>query len=210
MMIRNMTNIALAVAVFALAAPVAHSQNRVYNGATGRYTPNSTSGMYNQVNANNGYFGNNYAGYLFGANPYLFNANSVYSLGGALVFGSNGQLYNPFLNNGSLEPTYNVDGVTVPAPIGPGGVQQNPIQMSDQIEAVRLSGNRVRIMWSGDPRPVAGMQFSLLNSKRAELRNAMVTSLPAEAVFTRPSTAAYYRVVITYGDGAVRSIIAPL
>lgn len=218
MTIRNMTNItnvALALAAFALAAPAAQSQTRVYNSVTGRYTSNRTSGMYNRVNANNIYSGNTYAGYLYGSSPYMLGGrpyiynNDVYAPGGALVMGADGQLYNPFLDNGAVEPTVNADGVTIPVPVAQNPALQNPMQLSDQIEAVRLPGNRVRIVWSGDPRPIASMRFSLLDSKRVVLKSVVVTDLPAEAIFTRPSNAAYYRVMITYGDGAVRSIVAP-
>ncbi len=213
MTLRNVTpitNVALAVAVIALAAPMAQSQSRA-----GRVTPHINSGMFNQVYSNNN---GSMAGALYGYTPFTFGANShrnnntgvFYAPGGALVLGSDGQLYNPFLNNGAVEPTYRADGVTIPAPVAQNKAVSNPLQLSDQIDAVQLPGNMVRIAWSGDQGPVARMQFSLLSSNRTVLRNSVVTALPAEAIFSRPATAKYYRVIITYGDGAVRSIVAPL
>jgi len=224
MTIRNMTNITnvgLAVAVIALASPAAHSQGRI-NSASGRIL-NMTSGMARQIQATNGitFNGNNYGAYgayLYGNNPYMYGLNPSFydngvpyrNQGGALVLGADGQLYNPFLGNGAPEPTLNANGVTIPAPVGQENAVQSPVSLSDQIEAVRLPGNQVRIMWAGDPRPIASMKFALLDRKRNELRQAVVNGLPAEATFSRPSTAAYYRVTILYGDGAVRSIVAPL
>jgi hypothetical protein len=229
MTIRNMTNItsvALAVAVIGMAAPNAHAQQRVYNGATGIYTYNNTnSGMYNSTIGmyNNGYnlldnYYNN--GRFYGYYPYNAYSNGYGPMpyrynnpGGALVMGSDGQLYNPSLGNDAMEPTVNMNGVTIPEPVVPtpvAVVAPAPIQMSDQIDAVRLSGNRVRIEWIGDPRPVETMTFSLLDRNRTALKLAILNSLPARAVFTVPSNAAYYRVVITYNDGAVRSIVTPL
>jgi len=231
MTIRNLTNITsvgLAVAVIALTSAVAHSQGRI-NSGSGRIL-NMTSGMARQVQATNGvtyygsgvtYSGNNYGtygDYLYGSNPYIYGQNPYFydngapyrNQGGALVLGSDGQLYNPFLGDGAVEPTLNADGITIPAPVGQEDAVQHPAQMSDQIEATRLPGNQVRIQWAGDPRPIASMKFELLDRKRNELRQAVVNGLPAEATFTRPSTAAYYRVTIQYGDGAVRSIVSPL
>jgi len=217
----NITNIGIAVAVIAFASPAAHSQGRI-NSASGRIL-NMTSGMARQISANNGvtFNGNNYGAYgayLYGNNPYMYGMNPYFydngapyrNQGGALVLGPDGQLYNPFLGDGAPEPTLNVDGVTIPVPVGQENAVQNPTSLSDQIEAVRLPGNMVRIMWAGDPRPIANMKFALLDRRRNELRQAVVNDLPAEATFSRPSTAAYYRVTITYGDGAVRSIVAPL
>ena len=224
MTIRNLTNITsvgLAVAVIAMASPTAHSQGRI-NSASGRIL-NMTSGMARQIQATNGitFNGNNYGAYgayLYGNNPYLYGMNPNFynngvpyrNQGGALVLGTDGQLYNPFLGDGAVEPTVNADGVVIPAPVGQEQAVQNPVSLSDSIEAVRLPGNLVRIMWAGDPRPIASMKFALLDRRRNELRQAVVNGLPAEATFSRPSTAAYYRVTILYGDGAVRSIVAPL
>jgi hypothetical protein len=238
MTIRNLTNITsvgLAVAVIALASPTAHSQGRI-NSGSGRIL-NMTSGMARQVQATNGanyygangvtyygngftFTGNNYGSYgdfsgnnpyTYGVNPYFIDNGAPYrNQGGALVLGSDGQLYNPFLGDGAVEPTLNGDGITIPAPVGQENVVQKPAQMSDQIEATRLPGNLVRIQWAGDPRPIASMKFELLDRKRNELRQAVVNDLPAVATFSRPSTAAYYRVTIQYGDGAVRSIVSPL
>ena len=224
MTIRKTTNIAsawLAVAVIASTSTAAHSQGRV-NSASGKIA-NATRGMARQVNTTNGntYYGNNYGAYgayLYGTSPYLYGLNpsfydhsaSYRNQGGALVLGSDGQLYNPSLGDGALEPTLNADGVTIPAPVGQETSVQNPMRLSDQIEAVRLPGNRIRIVWTGDPRPIASMKFALLDRKRNEIRQTVVNALPAEATFSRPSTAAYYRVTILYGDGAVRSIVAPL
>jgi hypothetical protein len=215
----NITNVGLAVAVIALASPVAHSQGRI-NSGSGRIL-NMTSGMARQVQATNGFtfYGNDYGAYnpyiygnsLYGANPYFYDNGAPYrNQGGALVLGTDGQLYNPFLGDGAPEPTISSDGVTIPAPVGQENAVQNPVQLSDQIDATRLPGNMVHITWSGDPRPIASMKFELLDRNRNELRQAVVNDLPAEATFTRPSTAAYYRVTILYGDGAVRSIVSPL
>jgi len=224
MAIRNLTNITrigLAAAAIAMASPAAHSQGRI-NSASGRIL-NMTSGMARQVRATNGstFNGNNYGAYgafLYGNNPYLYGMNPNFynngapyrNQGGALVLGPDGQLYNPFLGDGAVEPTVNAGGVVIPAPVGQELAVQNPVSLSDSIEAVRLPGNMVRIMWAGDPRPIASMKFALLDRRRNELRQTVVSDLPAEATFSRPSTAAYYRVTILYGDGAVRSIVAPL
>ena len=205
-------NVALACAAIALGAPMAHSQTRQYNAVTGKYTTTSSGHIYRHSNpyANSGYSGNSYMAFLndyspfvMGSTPsYFNNAAAVYPQGGALVLGSDGQIYAPYVNNGTgaIEPSNSRNGVTIAM----------PLKLSDQIETIKLSDNRIRIVWSGDPRPVANMRFSLLDSKRVVLRNAVVTDLPAEAVFTRPSNAVYYRVMITYGDGAMRSIVAPL
>jgi len=262
----NITSVALAVAVIGMAAPRASAQQRVYNGATGRYTYNNTnSGMYNStigmannggynlLNAynsgytlgmynnsgynllnsyNNGYnlgmynnsgynLMNNYGstgsynGYVpynaysdngYGTIPYRYN-----NPGGALVMGSDGQLYNPSLGNDAVEPTVDADGVTIPQPVVPvPTVRTAPARTSDQIDAVRLSGNRIRIEWTGDPRPVETMTFSLLDRNRTALKLAILNGLPARTTFTVPSNAAFYRVVITYTDGATRSIVTPL
>jgi len=270
MTIRNMTNItsmALAVAIIAMAAPRAPAQQRVYNGATGRYTYNNTnSGMYNSTigMANNGGYnlinaynnGYNLGMYNNGGYNLLNNYNNGYNLGmynnggynllnnynngsfygyvpsnaysdngygtipyrydnpgGALVLGSDGQLYNPSLGNDVEEPTLDANGVTIPQPVVPVPVptfQTAPARMSDQIDAVRLSGNRIRIEWTGDPRPVETMTFSLLDGNRKALKLAILNGLPARTTFTVPSNAAFYRVVITYTDGATRSILTPL
>ena len=191
MTIRNITNVALAVAAIAFAAPMAHAQN-------GGYNP--------------------YNGTFYGYNPYSPNAYGIgpyrYNPGGALVLGANGQLYNPFLGNGGAEPTLNVDGISVPAPVVPivsvPVAEPTPTRMSDQIDMVRLSSNRIRIKWSGDPRPIATMTFSLLDKNRIALKSTMLSDMPAQAVFTVPSNAAYYRVVITYNDGAMRSLVSAL
>jgi hypothetical protein len=184
--------------------------NAYNNGNLGMYN----NGAYNLLNAynNNSFYGyvpyNAYGDNGYGVSPYRYN-----NPGGALVLGSDGQLYNPFLNNGGPEPTVDADGITIPAPVVPipvPSVQSSPILMSDQIDAVRLSGNRVRIEWTGDPRPVAAMTFSLLDKNRTALKLTIINGLPAQAVFAVPSKAAYYRVVITYSDGAMRSIVSPL
>jgi hypothetical protein len=205
-------NVALAVAVIALGAPMAHSQTRQYNALTGKYTTTINRHIYRNFNpyANSGYSGNSYMAYLndyspsvVGSTPsYFNNAAAVYPQGGALVLGSDGRIYDPYANNGAgaVDPSYSRNGVTFLV----------PMKLSDQIETIKLSDNRIRIVWSGDPRPVAKMRFSLLDSKRVVLRNTIVTDIPADAVFTRPSNAVYYRVMITYGDGAMRSIVAPL
>ena len=211
MTIRNFTKItyaALAVAAVALAAPAAQSQTRSSNVTGAKRTSVSSGRIYRSANSNgnSGYYGNSSAGYLntydpYGYAPYLYgNSGYGYSQGGALVLGSNGQLYDPFAGSGSSVPTYSQGGVTVPA----------PVQSSDRIEAVRLAGNRIRIEWNGDPRPVANIKFSLLDRNRKPLQTAVVTDLPAQADFSLPANAAYYRVAISYGDGAVRYIVTAL
>jgi len=245
MTIRNMTTItsmALAVAVIGMAAPNAHAQQRVYSGATSIYTYNGYSGMYNNGGYNllNSYYNSgynlgmyNYGGYnlpdnyyngsFYGYMPYNAYSNGYGPIpnrynnpGGALVLGSDGQLYNPSLGNNVEEPTVDANGVTIPQPVVPApaatvtSIPAQPAQMSDQIEAVRLSGNRIRIEWIGDPRPVETMTFSLLDGNRKALKLAILNGLPARTTFTVPSNAAFYRVVITYTDGATRSIVTPL
>jgi hypothetical protein len=232
MTIRNFTNVALAVAAIAFAAPMAHAQNGMYSSSLGMYNNGgynllnsynngSTFGMYNNGGAYNllNAYGNigSFYGYApiypgaFGVGPYY---NRYDNPGGALVLGSDGQLYNPFLGNGATEPTLDADGITIPAPVVPvvpvSVAEPTPVRMSDQIDMVRLSGNRIRIKWSGDPRPIATMTFSLLDRNRAALKSTMLSDMPAQAVFTVPSNAAYYRVVITYNDGAMRSLVTAL
>jgi len=226
MTIRNITNVALAVAAIAFAAPMAHAQYGGYSSSFGMYNNGgynllnsynngNTFGMYNSgYNLLNAYNNGGFYGYTpynagaFGVGPYRYN------LGGALVMGADGQLYNPFLGNGAAEPTIDADGITIPAPVVPvvpvSVASPTPVRMSDQIDAVRLSGNRIRIAWSGDPRPVATMTFSLLDKNRTTLKSTILSDMPAKAVFTLPSKAAYYRVVITYSDGAMRSLVAAL
>ena len=215
--INQMKNIALAVAAFALAAPVAQAQGRVYNAVTGRYTTTNNSRISNSVNANlnNGFYGNNYLGYLNNYGPYITGSDpyaNIYDQGvpyrqnGAIILGANGQLYDTTANNGNggiVDPSEEQGNAS-------GMINVAPTQLNDQIEAVRLSGNRVKIAWAGDPRPVASMKFSLLDRQRNEVRTTVVNDLPAQATFTRPSNAVYYRVVILYGDGATRSLVAPL
>lgn len=177
----------------------ANGYNAVTSAAGSGYSNYALGASGNYLSGTNGAYNN--APYFYGADPYSYGASGfVYPQGGAIVQGSDGQIYDPFSVDGSVNPYFSQNGVTVAA----------PFQLSDQIEAVKLSGNRVRIVWSGDPRPVASMKFSLLDSRRNELRTTVVNDLPAEAIFTRPSTAAYYRVVILYGDGATRSIVAAL
>jgi len=195
MTIRNITNVALAVAAIAFAAPMAHAQNGGYN-------------LLDAYNNSSRFYGYNpYSPYAYGIGPYRYNP------GGTLVLGADGQLYNPSLGNGAVEPTIDADGITIPEPVVPAlvpAVPPAPIRTSDEIDAVRLSGNRIRIAWSGDPRPVATMTFSLLDKNRTALKSTILSDLPAQAVFTLPSKAAYYRVVITYNDGAMRSLVTAL
>jgi len=229
MTIRNfttITNVALAVAVIALAAPMADAQSGGYGAAFSMVN----NGGYNLLNAynrgfsfgmvNNGGYNllNSYnnSGSFYGYtpySPYAFGIGAYRYNPGALVLGADGQLYNPSLGNGATEPTINADGITVPAPLVPALVPVAPTtsrRTSEQIDAVRLSGNRVRIEWTGDPRSVATMTFSLLDKNRAALKSTIMSDMPAQAVFTLPSNAAYYRVVINYSDGAVRSLVTAL
>jgi hypothetical protein len=225
--ITNITNVALAVAAIAFAAPMAHAQYGGYSSSIGMYNNGgynllnsynngNTFGMYNSgYNLLNAY---NNSGSFYGYTPYNAGAFGVgayrYNSGGALVMGADGELYNPFLGNGAAEPTIDADGIIIPAPVVPvvpvSVAEPTPVRMSDQIDTVRLSGNRIRIEWSGDPRPVATMTFSLLDKNRTALKSTIMNGLPAQAVFTVPPKAAYYRVVITYNDGAMRSLVTAL
>jgi len=224
--INNIKNVALAIAAFALAAPAVQAQGRlgIPTSAAGQARVRGTSQMANTLvnNANGypgplygyGYYGylNNYSPYLTGADPYsgIYDVGSPYAYRapGAVVMGPNGQIAD------TTPYPYDAQGVEdqgVVVPTNQSGTMNVPTtQLNDQIAALRLSGNRVKLAWVGDPRPVSSMTFSLLDSKRNEIRHADVSGLPAQAIFTRPSNAVYYRVSITYGDGAVRSLIGSL
>lgn len=228
MKFRNITsikNLVLAGAAIALAAPMAQAQQRVYNPANGRSTPTRSSIVANSLRASAndsayinyilGYM-NNYSPYVIGSGPvggvYGYGAPYGYRTPGAVVLDANGRLFdttpNPYNGEDLVNPLANQNQDNQAEQ---GGVLSAPTaQLNDQIMATRLSGNRVKLAWAGDPRPIARMQFSLLDSRRNEVRNTVVTGLPAQAIFTRPSNAVYYRVVITYGDGAVRTLISSL
>lgn len=227
MKIRQMNTIksvALAVAAFALASPAANAQQRLYSPILGRSVSQNGSRMANNLIYNNG---NGYYGPTFGYGASLNNYNPSlyvdpsggitmygspygYRAPGAVVLGPNGQVVDttpyPF-----VDPANGVEDAAAVAPNGQNGIVNAPTaQLSDQIAAVRLSDNRVKIAWAGDPRPIASMTFSLLDSRRNEVRHTDVSGLPAQAIFTRPSNAAYYAVTITYSDGAVRRVLGSL
>ena len=198
------------LAAIALTASTAGAQNRSSQAVIGRSAPTNNNHVVHHGNAyaHGGFYGNNYAQHFYSYAPYIYSSTpyvyspvgSIYSQGGALVLGSNGQLSTLYAVGSSVDPMTGQNGVTNPA----------PIRTSNRIEAVRLPGNRLQIQWNGDTTPVASLKFSLLDHKRVTLQTTVVTDLPAAATFSLPSNAAYYRVVITYSDGAVRSIVAAL
>lgn len=187
--IMNVKNVMFAVGVIALAAPMAQAQTRRSNSIAGGQTATNKSHIYNGAK-----YGGTYTGKAYGYNPY------TYSQGGALILGSDGRIYDPFAEDSGMNSPFYQNGVTISA----------PVRLSDQIEAVALSGNRVQIAWNGDTHTVSNIKFSLLDRRRKTLQSMIVTDLPAQATFARPSNAAYFRVVITYDDGAVRSLVSAL
>ncbi len=212
MNIRNMKNLAFAVAALALIAPNAHAQRRNPNGsmvvAPGNVNAYVFGNGYTYKGMNNYGTYSGFPNYSIGY-PYAFNKyGGINSAGanGSVTVGGNGAVYPGYgsatINNSNEGITVNEGQDNLP-PVA-------PVSLSDQIVVSKLSSNRVKIVWDGDPRPVAKMQFALLDSKKTALRSLTITDLPAEATFVRPTTAAYYRVVITYGDGAMRSLISAL
>lgn len=192
MKLLNIRTVASAVAAIAFAAPVAQAQTHRPNVSIHlNGSANRGSTVYNGMGSS--------AGRIYGSRPYLYDTPGYFYPQGVLVLGSNGQIYAAAIDNGILNPAYQ-NGANIPA----------PLQFSDKIEAVRLPDNRVRVQWNGDTRPVASIKFSLLNRKRAVLQTAVVTDLPAAATFARTADAAYYRVMVNYSDGAVRSLVATL
>lgn len=220
MKIRQMNTIksvALAVAAFALAAPAANAQ-RVGNANFGR------SQMANNLiySNGNGYYGptfgygatlNNYSPFLLGdsyGGIYMAGSPYGYRAPGAVILGANGQVVDttpyPYVDQQN-----GIEDAEAAAQTPQGGAINAPTaQLNDSIAAVRLSDNRVKIAWKGDPRPIASMTFSLLDRRRNEVRHTDVSGLPAQAIFTRPSNAVYYGVTITYSDGAVRTLLGRL
>jgi hypothetical protein len=179
----NIKNVVLAVAAIALGAPAAQAQ-------THRNIPSIPLNS----SAHNG------AGFLYRNMPYLYNSPGYFYPQGAIVLGANGQIYDTTANNGIPDLAYRQNGLTIPA----------RHQLSDKMEAIRLPDNRIEIRWDGDTHSVASMKFSLLNRKRAVLQTAVITDLPSAAIFAPTAGAVYYRVMITYSDGAVRSLVATL
>lgn len=207
MQLPNIKNFVPSVAAWAaivLVASTAGAQNRSSQAVTN----NNHVVHHRNAYVHRSFYGNNdaeyfysYAPYIYGSTPYVPSpAGSIYSQGGALVVGSNGQISTLYSGGGSVDPMTGQKGAANPA----------SVRTSDRIEAVRLPGNRLQIQWNGDTTPIASLKFSLLDHKRVTLQTNVVTDLPAATTFALPSNAAYYRVVITYSDGAVRSIVAAL
>ncbi len=208
---RTMKNMVLAVAAIALAAPVAQAQRRNIGVNPALFSGNTNSFVFGNGYTYQGI--NNFYETYYGASNYSFgNVYPFGTYGGVNIGGANGSV--TVGGNGVVTPGYgsiaiNSNGFNSydqqgDLPLTP------PVRLSDQIEVKKLSLNRVKIAWDGDPKPIAKMQFALLDIKKNVLKSQTITNTPAEATFVRPSTAAYYRVVITYGDGAMRSLISAL
>ncbi len=200
MKLLNIKNVVLAVAAIALGAPAAQAQT--HRNISSIPMNSSAHRGFTALNRNNtaGTALSNGVSALYFSAPYLYDSPGYFFPQGALVLGTDGQIYDTTTNNGIPDLAYRQNGVTIPA----------RHQLSDKIEAVRLPDNRIEIQWDGDTRSVASLKFSLLNRKRAVLQTAVITDLPSAAIFAPTAGAVYYRVIITYSDGAVRSLVATL
>lgn len=200
---------------------------------------NGLNGGYNYGNAlNNGYGygygnGNAYAGVGNGGygynNPYSGLPNGYYAGSNDTSINGAGNTGTPYIGAGGYygggsysDPSFAAgpngvtplaDGNGVAYPMANNGgvyVVHGPTGLRDSIDVDRPTNTQVKISWTGDPRPIKQMTFSVLDSSRQTLKSQVITKTPAQATFTRGKTASYYRVYIEYLDGAVRTLTAPL
>ena len=80
---------------------------------------------------------------------------------------------------------------------------------NDFFEAKRETNKGLYVRWSGEPRLVMRIFFSLLDRNRKVIQQQIATRQPGEAHLKYMKTAAYYRVQVEYVNGTQNTLTLP-
>ena len=84
------------------------------------------------------------------------------------------------------------------------------IPRTDDSISTKVTGTTVAFQWSGEPRAVQTITFSLLDKNNGVIAKQIITKLPTKATLKKTAKTTGYSVNITYINGLRTNIVSPL
>jgi len=106
--------------------------------------------------------------------------------------------YNPEPSYSGYISAYNVT-------FGPEDIPQTSSTVT-----TKATANSVTFQWSGEPRAIKSLTFSLTDKSNAVLSKQVITALPTRATLKRTRKATGYSVKVEYINGMSNTIVSPL